>query len=111
MKKLFYLITILFFSAISAYAQIVTTSPALLQENSQNVTVFFHADQGNKGMIGLSSTTEVYAHTGVDVINRNGGSSFWKYAPDWNQNLPKYKMEYVSANLWKLNIGNIRSFP
>ncbi len=110
MKKLFYLITILFFSAISAYAQIVTTSPALLQENSQNVTVFFHADQGNKGMIGLSSTTEVYAHTGVDVINRNGGSSFWKYAPDWNQNLPKYKMEYVSANLWKLNIGNIRSF-
>lgn len=91
-------------------AQVVTSSPAILQENSQNVTIFFHADKGNKGMMNLAASADVYAHTGVDVINANGGTSSWKYAPNWNTNLPKYKMEYVSPNVWKLDIGNIRTF-
>lgn len=95
---------------IGLNAQVVTSSPAILQENSQNVTIFFHADKGNKGMINLAASADVYAHTGVDVISANGGTSSWKYAPDWNTNLPKYKMEYVSSNVWKLEIGNIRTF-
>ena len=49
-----------------------TTSPNPLQEDSQNVVIYFHADQGNKGMINLPASTGVYAHTGVNVVDANG---------------------------------------
>ncbi len=97
-------------SAIGLQAQVVTTTPTPLTENSKNVVIYFHADQGNKGLAGLSATAEVYAHTGVCVRNAAGQIENWKNAPDWNTNLPKYKMTYVSANLWKLDIGDIRQF-
>ncbi len=97
-------------SAFGINAQIVTTDPSPLQEDSKNVVIYFHADQGNKGLMGLTSTTDVYAHTGVCVFDDKGNSADWKYAPNWNQNLPKYKMTYVSTNLWKLEIGDIKTF-
>ena len=74
----------------SLRAQVVTTEPTPLQEDSENVVVYFHADQGNKGMMGLSSDTKVYAHTGVKVIDGDGIVTDWKYAPSWNVDLPKY---------------------
>lgn len=94
----------------SLRAQVVTTEPTPLQEDSENVVVYFHADQGNKGMMGLSSDTKVYAHTGVKVIDGDGIVTDWKYAPSWNVDLPKYLLSYVSEDLWKLDIGNIREF-
>ncbi len=87
----------------------VTTQPSPLQEDASGVTVFFHADEGNKGMEGLPASAEVYAHTGVITSNSSSGSD-WKYAPNWGENTPKYKLEYVSPNLWKLYIGNIRRY-
>lgn len=97
-------------SAFGINAQIVTTDPSPLLEDSKNVVIYFHADQGNKGLMGLTSTTDVYAHTGVCVFDDKGNSADWKYAPNWTQNLPKYKMTYVSTNLWKLEIGDIKTF-
>ena len=47
-------------TALLSQAQ-VTTSPNPLQEDSQNVEIYFHADQGNKGMINLPAGTGVYA--------------------------------------------------
>ena len=97
--------------ALGMNAQVVTTEPSPLQEDSQNVVVYFHADQGNMGLKDQPASTALYAHTGVSTIDGNGKVSDWQYVPaTWNTNLPKCKLEYVSANLWKLNIGDIRTF-
>ena len=88
----------------------VTTEPAPLQEDTEGVTIFFHADEGNKGLIDMPASTHIYAHTGVNVIDNDGKVTEWKYAPEWDEDLPKYQLEYVSENLWKLYIGDIREF-
>ncbi len=53
-------------------AQVVTTEPSPLQEDSQNVVVYFHADQGNMGLKDQPASTALYAHTGVSTIDGNG---------------------------------------
>lgn len=98
----------LMFSVLGLNAQI-TTEPTPLMESSENVVIFFHADQGNKGLANLASSVAVYAHTGV-ITNKSTGDSDWKNAPTWGDNAEKYKCEYVSPNLYKLYIGNIRNY-
>lgn len=111
MKNFFFvLVTALLLCIPAVRAQVVTTEPDPLQEDSQNVVVYFHADEGNKGLINMPASTHIYAHTGVDVVDADGNTTEWKYAPEWNEDLPKYRLEYVSENLWKLNIGNIREY-
>lgn len=109
MKKILLLMVAITLAATGAVAQIITTTPAILQESSKNVVLTYHADQGNKGLMGVTSSTEVYAHIGV-ITNNSEGSGDWKYAPTWGDNSAKYKLEYVSTNTWSLNIGDIRTY-
>ena len=92
-----------------AKAQIVTSEPSPLQQNSENVVIYYHADQGNKKLINQPASSPIYAHTGV-ITNKSTSGSDWKHAPNWKDNSAKYKLEYVSTNLWKLNIGNIADY-
>lgn len=121
MKRLYTLLVALMAFAGASMAQLVTTSPAILQENSQNVVLTYHADSplGNKGMMGLPASTPVYAHIGV-ITNLSANTSDWKYvvAP-WPSsdgsnsqaaNTPKNKFTYVSANTYTLTIGDIRTY-
>lgn len=111
MKKLYFLIICVLSIAFRLDAQVVTSDPSPLQEDSENVVIYFHADQGNKGLIGQPASAEIYAHTGVTVIGNDGKAADWQYVQaEWNQNLPKCKLKYVAENLWKLEIGNIRSY-
>lgn len=87
-------------------AQIVTTSPKIVQRSSAPITITFHADQGNKGLAGLTSSTPVYAHTGVIMK----GSDEWSNAPTWLDNSAKYKLTYVSTNTWQLTIPSINEY-
>lgn len=103
------LLALLMVQVFSMRGQIVTTEPAMLQESSENVVIFFHADQGNKGLMGLPPSAAVYAHTGV-ITSRSTSPSDWQHAPLWLDNAAKYKLSYVSANLWKLDIGDIRGY-
>ncbi len=109
MKKFLSTLTALFIVAFSALAQVVTTQPAAVQEDTQDLWVFFHADQGNGQLKGLSPTAKVYAHTGV-LTDSSTGDSDWKFAPTWLDNSDKYLLEYVSPNLWRLYIGDIRQY-
>lgn len=108
MKKLLLSFLGLAAALLPAAAQ-VTTEPSPLKEDATNVVVYFHADQGSKGLINTPASTPLYAHTGV-LTDKSTNDSDWKYAPTWNTNLDKYKLEYVSENLWKLNIGNLRDY-
>ena len=109
------------FAALSAGAQIVTTSPAILQENSKDVVLTYHADSplGNNGMKDLPQSTQVYAHIGV-ITSKSVNTSDWKYTvTPWPQsdgsnsqaaNLDKNRLKYVSPNTYTLTIGDIRSY-
>ena len=108
MKKLFLLMAVML-GAVCARAQ-VTTDPSPLYGDSQGVTVYFNAAEGNKGLMGLPADTHIYAHTGVQVITASGATVDWKYAPSWDEDNPKYQLENVGPDLWKLYIGDIRTF-
>ncbi|MDE6311660.1 MAG: hypothetical protein K2L96_07595 [Muribaculaceae bacterium] len=104
-----------------AMAQIVTTSPTIVQEDSPNVVLTYHADSplGNGGLKGLSAGTPVYAHIGV-ITNLSKSDSDWKYVQtDWpasdgsnaqTSNMEKNKLTYVSPNTYTLTLGSLRSY-
>ncbi len=110
MKHLYLTILAGMCMGLAAQAQsIVTSSPSPLQMNSENVVITYYADQGNKGLMGLPSTTEVYAHTGV-ITNKSTSGSDWMHAPSWGTNTDKYKLKYVAENTYELNIGDISTY-
>ncbi len=104
MKKIAFLLTAFFCLAGIMHAQ-VSSDPNPLQEDSENVWIYFYADQGNQGLKGQPASQPVYAHTGACT---NKGE--WRFAPSWLDNSAKYKLEYVKANEWRLYIGDIRKY-
>lgn len=119
MKKIFSLLLAVMLCSYVGIAQIVTTSPTILQESSKNVVLTYHADSplGNGGLKGLTAADPVYAHIGV-ITNKSVNTSDWKYsnfswptsASDPKANTPKNCLTYKSANTWELNIGDIRTY-
>ncbi len=109
MIKKFTLFILMAFAGFSLKAQVVTCSPAFPTAND-SVTITFHADQGDKGLMNYSGT-DVYAHTGV-ITNKSTTTSDWKYVKaSWSTNIPACKLTKVATNTWQLKIGpSIRSF-
>lgn len=105
MKTYLTTLLLLLASAFGAYAQ-VTSNPSPLQEDAKDVEIYFHADQGNKGLMGQPASAEIYAHTGACLSNGKD----WVNAPTWGDNSDKYKLTYVDKDLWKLYIGDIRTY-
>ncbi len=108
MKSLFLALTAVLLGALGLRAQ-VTTEPSPLPEDAVNAVIYFHADEGSKGLMNTPESGAIYAHTGV-ITESSKNDSDWKYAPTWGDNKAKYKLEYVSPNLWKLVIGNIHTY-
>lgn len=120
MKQLRLLLAVvLLLAGLPLSAQLVSTSPVLLQQSSTGVVLTYHADSplGNKGLANLSSATDVYAHIGV-LTNLSSNTGDWKYvvAP-WPEagnaqtaNTPKNRLTRVAANTYTLNIDNIRTY-
>lgn len=111
MRKYLFLCLALLVTALGGRAQLVSTSPAILQESSRDIVLTYHADSplGNMGLANLPSSTDVYAHIGV-ITNFSSGNSDWKYAPSWGDNSAKYKLDQVSANTYTLSIGDLRTY-
>lgn len=104
MKKLYSLLALLcIVCAFNVKADdLITTDPAFITEDSQNIKITFKATEGNAGMKGQ---TTCYAHTGV-ITNKGE----WRYAPTWGDNSAKYKLTLVGTNKWRLTIPDIRSY-
>lgn len=110
MNKLYSLLAAALLAWPALDAQVVTTSPAIVQTNSTGIVVTFHADEGNKGLMGVKPPTKVYAHTGV-ITNLSKNDSDWKYGPaKWGDNSAKYELTWVSDNTWELNIGTLNGY-
>ena len=106
-QKLLILAALLLTCSAWAVAQVVYTEPAVVQQSSTGIVVYFNADQGNGALAGL--TTGVYAHTGV-ITSTSTSDSDWQHAPTWGDNADKYALDYVSTNLWKLEIGDLKTY-
>jgi len=105
MKKSIYLLLLLLIP-LWIQAQIVTTTPAFLTDNIQAEIIF---DATGTGLNNYSGT-DVYAHTGV-ITDKSSSSSDWKYAPEWKDNSPKYKLTSQGNNKWKLIISpDVRTY-
>ena len=110
MKKI-YLLLFALFCSISLNAQIIITSPAILQQSSQDITIYYNASYGNQGLMDAPSGTKVYAHTWA-VLSDGTTTN----APDWatpSTYEPNYVMTRNSTNpnIWELHINsNLRSF-
>lgn len=108
MKKIVMIfVAIIIACAVGASAQIVTTTPAVLQEDSPGVVLYYHADSplGNDGLKDYKGD-DLYAHIGVTTA-----AGDWQHVPaEWTVNLPKCRLTRVDANTYSLSIGDIRSF-
>lgn len=109
MTRLLLLTTMWLAAALGICAQVVTTQPAVVQTDSRDIVITFHADRGNKGLMGLTAADKVYAHTGVITSSSTSGSD-WQYAPSWGDNSAKYEMTWVAANTWTLTIPDIYTY-
>ena len=101
------LLILLLSCSMWAWAQVVYSEPAVIQQSSTGIVVYFNADEGNKGLAGV--TDGVYAHTGV-ITTESSSDSDWRHAPTWGDNSDKYALEFVSTDLWKLEIGDLKSY-
>ena len=106
MRTKLFIISLILTLWSTATAQIVTTSPAILQLQSRDIVITFHADQGNKGLANLPDGQEVYAHTGV-ILN---GSDQWSHAPNWLDNSAKYKLTRTGENTYTLSMTSIAQY-
>ena len=104
--KFIYFFIVLFLTGLSLSAQ-VTTYPEIIQKDYEGeITIYFDATQGSKGMIGA---TECYAHTGVITSLSTSGTD-WKHAPTWGTNTAKYKLDPDGDNKWKLTISSLKEY-
>lgn len=99
-KTLFISICCILFSITDLLAQVISSNPKLVTTGSTNIEIIFDASQGNRGMMGAA---DCYAHTGV-ITNISINDKDWRYASGWKDNSPKYKMQSLGSNKWKLII-------
>lgn len=95
-----------------AVAQVVTTTPVIVTE-SNPVTVFFHADEGDRGLVGY--TGDVYAHTGV-ITNLSDPKTGckdvgWRHVKtNWGENTDETRLSRVTTDLYALTISDTRAY-
>jgi glycosidase len=96
------------FITIYASGQVVTCDPSI-PTAGQPVVITFHADRGNKGLMGF--TGDIYAHTGV-ITDKSTSSSDWKYVKaEWTTNIPACKLTKTATDVYTLTISpSIRAF-
>ncbi len=109
MLRFHLLLTGLILFSASLGAQVVTTAPPIVQTDTKDITITFHADRGNRGLAGLTATTAIYAHTGV-ITSESTGDNDWKYATSWNVNNDKNRLKYAGPDTWTLTIPDINTF-
>jgi 1,4-alpha-glucan branching enzyme len=105
--------TLLFLAClISAKSQLLSWSPAFIQESSDPVEITVDATKGNQGLKDYTPTSDVYVHIGV-ITNKSTGPGNWLHVKYQNFNSPSPTVQctYVSANKWKFTItGGLRAF-
>lgn len=90
----------------AAVAQIFTTSPAIVQNDTRDLKIFFHPEQSGKTE--LQTATSIYAHIGVTLTT---APDTWTHVKgDWSSNTADKQFVKQSDGSWMLNIGDMRTY-
>jgi hypothetical protein len=105
------LVSFVILFASQTFSQLLSWSPAFVQETSSSVTVTMDATKGNQGLLNYTPTTDVYVHIGV-ITNLSTSSSNWLHVSSvWGTTNPAYRATYIGNNKWTYTItGGLRSF-
>ncbi|HEX8277537.1 MAG TPA: hypothetical protein VF540_02540, partial [Segetibacter sp.] len=110
MRRIF---TLLFLACITTVkSQLLSWSPAFIQEDSNPIEIIMDAAKGNQGLKDYVSTADVYVHTGV-ITTFSTSSADWKHVKygDFNTPSPTVQCSYLGNNKWKYTIaGGLRAF-
>ena len=110
MKQIFTLLLIAI--TLSIKAQLLSTSPAFIQENSTSITITADATKGNQGLKDYIPTTDVYVHIGA-ITSKSTTPSDWKYLPftSFTTATAAANCTYLGGNKWSFTItGGLRTF-
>ena len=110
MRKI--ILSLLALCAAYVSAQVVTTTPAILQQGyTGEVTITFDPNEGDKGLAGLAPTAACYMYSCVQVDNKmDGNKPKWEYQlVDWPSKSDKTKMTRV-GDKWEITIPNLYTF-
>jgi glycosidase len=111
LKKVFTLVFI--FLMVRAQSQLLSWTPAFIQESSSSVTITGDATMGNKGLLNYTPINGVYVHIGV-ITNKNPTAGAWKYVPAfcvWGTANSLAQCAAAGTNKWSYTItGGLRTF-
>ena len=110
MKKVFILVLMLV--TVFAKAQLLSTTPAFINENSASIVITADATKGNQGLKDYATTSDVYVHIGA-ITSKSTTPSDWKYLPftSFTTATPAAKCTYLGNNKWSFTItGGLRNF-
>ena len=103
MKKSITTSLLLLFISLTCWAQIITTTPTFVTQNSGAIDIIYDASLGTAGLKDYTGTDGIYAHTGV-ITTASSSATDWKHAPTWGDNSAKYKLTSLGNNKYKLSI-------
>jgi len=105
MRKILFILAVIFLFNLAAFAQ-VTTVPAQ-PTDADSVTINFNAT----GTPLANYAGDIYAHAGL-ITSNSSSNSDWKYVPmTWGQNLPAFKLIKTGTNTYYLKYKpSIRTF-
>lgn len=103
MKKSITTSLLLLFISLTCWAQIITTTPTFVTQNSGAIDIIYDASLGTAGLKDYTGTDGIYAHTGV-ITTASSSATDWKHAPSWGDNSAKYKLTSLGNNKYKLSI-------
>lgn len=106
------LLLILFIVAISSNAQLLKTSPEIVQDNTSNIDVVLDANYGNKKLLNYTSTGDVYVYIGL-ITSASADQTKWQYVKyQWSAYPFADRLcTSLGNNKWKFTItGGLRAF-
>ncbi|HYK46967.1 MAG TPA: alpha-amylase family glycosyl hydrolase, partial [Parafilimonas sp.] len=109
MKRLLFPLFLLI--TVAAHTQLLSWTPAFIQENSTPVTITMDANFGNRALLNYATTSDVYVHIGA-ITNLSSSAADWKYVKfTWGTTNASAHCTYLGNNKWQYTItGGLRNF-
>lgn len=93
----------------ASFSQLLTTSPDFPTDNS-SLSIVVDCTKGNQGLLNYGNTNDVYVHIGV-ITSLSTHNGDWKYVKfNWGTTDALARATLVSANKYRYDIPNIRTF-
>lgn len=96
---------------LTVSAQLITTNPGFLRENSPSTEIILDASFGNKALVNYPQPSDIYVHIGV-ITNKSTSFTDWKYVKyTWGTTTPAAQCTSLGNGKWKYTISqDLRTF-